>query len=376
MFYREHGTVASAAVRLAGAGRSPEPSQGGSTMTTCFRSLRAAALALAGGLVLQSAALAQDVKWTYLTILPPTHPMVAPLVQAFDRIKERSGGKFVIQTNRFSETPHKATDGMQVLRDGLADMSEWYAGYVTNTFPLLAAAELPYVTPAPMSTEDGLAAFRRAWAAPSVKAALDETMAKFKCRVAVRTYLEPINLWTTGKVEDPTNLSGLRLRANTREMGDMITAVGAAAQFMPITDVYPAAQRNVISGLFTSANAILSLKLFEVTKHLTIANSQFVSGGYLVRNASYEKLSPELKKLFDEEMAATEAFLGDFTAKADHAAIEALPSHGVTVSRVTPEQYAALRKIAEEKVWSAWKTRAGADGEKVLAEILAAVAAK
>ena len=334
-----------------------------------------AAVLFAAGLGAGPAA-AQDVKWTYLTILPPTHPFVAPVVEAFERIEKRSGGKFVIQTSRYTETPHKPSNGMAVLRDGLADMSEWYAGYVTNTYPLLAAAELPYILPTFRSTAEGLEAFKRAWAAPTVKAALDETMAKFKVRVAVRTYLEPINLWTTTKVEDPLNLSGFKLRANTPETAQMIDALGGAAQFMPITDVYPAAQRNVINGLFTSANAVLSLKLDEVVKHHFIAASQWVSGGYLVRNASYDKLTPELKKIFDEEMAATEKFLSDYTPKSDAEALAQLPGRGVSVTTVTPEQYAALRKVAEAKVWSAWKGRAGADGDKVLKEILAAVEPK
>ena len=344
-------------------------------MTSWSRLAAGLAASLVLGLGLGQAA-AQDVKWSYLSILPPTHPFVAPLVESFDRIKERSGGKFVIQTSRYSETPHKPQDGMTVLRDGLADMSEWYAGYVTNTYPLLAAPELPYMIPTYRPTAEGLEAFKRAWAAPAAKAALDETMAKFKIRVAVRTYLEPINMWTTDKVENPLDLSGRKLRANTREMGDMIGALGGAAQFMPITDVYPAAQRNVISGLYTSTNAVLALKLDEVTKHVLLANAQWVSGGYLVRNASYDKLSPELKKIFDEEMAATEKFLSDYTPKSDAAALAQLPGRGLTATVVTAEQYAGLRKVAEQKVWSAWKERAGPEGEKVLKEVRAAVEAK
>lgn len=341
-----------------------------------FSRIAAVGAALLAVGVLSKQAAAQENKWTYLSILPPTHPFVAPLVESFERIKERSGGKLVIQTSRYSETPHKPSNGMAVLRDGLADMSEWYAGYVTNTYPMLAAAELPYILPEFMPTEEGLAAFKRAWSAPSVKAALEDTMAKFNVRIAVRTYLEPINLWTTAKVEDPTNLSGFKLRANTPEMAQMIEALGGTAQFMPITEVYTAAQRNVISGLYTSANAVLSLKLDEVVKHHFIAASQWVSGGYLVRNASYAKLSPELKKVFDEEMAATEQFLSSFTPKSDAAALAKLPERGVSVATVTPEQYAKLRAVAEQKVWSAWKERAGADGTKVLQEIQAAVAAK
>lgn len=334
--------------------------------------VRTGALALVLGLS-ASAAIAQEVKWTYLTILPPTHSMVAPLIQAFDRIKERSGGKFVIQTSRYTETPHKPQDGMSVLRDGLADMSEWYAGYVTNSHPLLAAAELPYLPPKFVDTATGIAAFQRAWSAPSVAKALDATMEKFKIRIAARTYLEPIHAWSNSKIEQPYNLGGRKMRANTPENGDMINAIGGVAQFMPITDVYPAAQRNVISGLYTSSNAVLATKLDEVTKFGYIANTQWVSGGYLVAKASHDKLPPDLKKIYDEEMAATDKFLFDWVPKSDEQGIKQLASKGVEMTTVSQEDYAKLRKIAEEKVWSAWKKRAGPDADKVLGEVIAAI---
>ena len=316
---------------------------------------------------------AQEVKWTYLSILAPTHPMVAPVVEAFERVKTRSGGKFVIQTSRYTETPHKPQDGMSVLRDGLADMTEWYAGYVTNTHPLLAAAELPYLPPKFVDTTAGIAAFKRAWTSPTVAAALTATMDKFKSKIAVRTYLEPIHGWTTAKVEKPYELGGRKMRANTPENGDMINAVGGVSQFMPITDVYPAAQRNVIAGLYTSVNAVISTKLDEVTKFGFIANTQWVSGGYLVAKASLEKLSPEHRKIYEEEMAATEKHLFELVPKSDAQGMEAMKAKGVTLSTVTQEDYTRLRKIAEEKVWSAWKKRAGPDADKVLAEVLAAI---
>ena len=163
------------------------------------------------------------------------------------------------------------------------------------------------------------------------------------------------------------------MRANTPENGDMINAVGGVSQFMPITDVYPAAQRNVISGLFTSANAVISTKLDEVTKFGFVANTQWVSGGYLVAKASYDKLSPELRKIYDEEMAATEEHLFNFVPKSDEQGVAALKAKGVAISMVSHEDYARLRKIAEEKVWSAWKKRAGPDADKVLAEVVAAI---
>src|SRR5690606_40087386 len=68
------------------------------------------------------------------------------------------------------------------------------------------------------------------------------------------------------------------------------------------------------------------------------ANAQWVSGGYLVRNASYDKLTPELKATFDEEMAATDKYLGEFTAKADAEGLALLKSRGVTLTTVRSEE--------------------------------------
>jgi TRAP-type C4-dicarboxylate transport system substrate-binding protein len=255
-------------------------------------------------------------------------------------------------------------------------MSEWYAGYVTNTHPMLAAPELPYLLPKFVPTREAIDAFKRAWSAPLAKAALEGVMEKFKIRIAARTYLEPIHMWTTAAVEKPYAIGGLKMRANTPENGLMINAIGGTAHFMPVTDVYPAAQRNVISGLFTSVNAVLSLKLDEVTKHGTVNNSQLVSGGYLVSKASHGKLPADLKKIFDEEMAAVDAHLFELVSKTDAQGMEQIAAKGVTLRKVTDEEYAQLRKIAQEKVWPEWKKKAGPDADKVLAEILKAIETK
>ena len=69
-------------------------------------------------------------------------------------------------------------------------------------------------------------------------------------------------------MEDPTNLSGLKIRANTPEMAQAIDALGGSAQFMPITDVYPAAQRNVINGAAASATGNLNTEASGVTTPL------------------------------------------------------------------------------------------------------------
>lgn len=329
--------------------------------------LAAAAVGMAG------AAQAQEVRWTFLAIQPLTQPHLAEIAAGFKRIEERSQGRFVIQASNIRETPHNPADGLSIIRDGLADVMEWYPGYVTNTYPALAGAELPFLVPAFGSIADGAAATKRAWESPSVKQTIDEIFATHGAVTGVRVQWEPHSFFANQPIATPTNLGGMALRANTREMGDMINALGGVAQFIPVSEVYAAAQRNVINGVSASAVTILSQKLFEVLKHGIVVQGQFTTGRFLVRQAAIDALPADLRQIYDEEMAETQRRVDDLTVESEPAARAELVKMGFDLRELTQEEYAAMREVARNTVWTAWKERVGTDGDRILQEIEQAI---
>ena len=317
----------------------------------------------------------EQVRWSYIGIQPFTQPFVAEILKGFDRITERTEGRFVVERSNIRETPYTASEGLSIIRDDLADFMEWYPGYVTNTYPALAGPELPFITPEFGPIEIGVAAVNRAWDSASVKAVRDEVFAAHGVVAGTRLVWEPISIWMNGDFPDPTDLQNSAVRANTREAGDLINATNGVAQFIPITDVYPALQRNSVQGISGSAAGVMTYKLNEVMKNGIITNCQFTTATFLVRKKALDALPADLREIYDEEMAAVQETVSSLTAPAEAAFIQQAKDAGLNVRDVTPEEYAKLRDIAEKNVWSMWKDRVGADGDKLLAEVQAAISA-
>jgi len=339
-----------------------------------YHPMIASVITIATGLLITSvnqSHAADDVTLRYLSIRANNHVYSEKVMAGFDRIKERSNGRLTIEFNNYRETPHRPQDGLSVLRDGLADMVEWYPGYVTNTYPLLGAAELPLLSPTLVSAQEGLEIASRAWEVPAVRKALEEITASFDATVGMRLYFEPINLWTVAPISSSSEMSGLRIRANTAENAQMMEVLGATPNFMPSTEIYAAAQRNVVNGVLTSSGTVVASKLFEVLKGGFLYQSQFVTGAILLRKSAVETLPTDLKTILHEELKAIEADLREFMPLADAEARETLESMGVMLSLPTDEDYQRLRNIAVESVWPEWVQKAGPGAEEVLSDILA-----
>ena len=90
------------------------------------------------------------------------------------------------------------------------------------------------------------------------------------------------------------------MRVPSKLVGEILTAMGASPVFMNIVEAYNAVQTGVIGGVVTGTSALRGFKLGEVLRYYT-DYALGVSPQFVVMNqASYDKLSPEHKKIIDE----------------------------------------------------------------------------
>jgi TRAP-type C4-dicarboxylate transport system substrate-binding protein len=101
-------------------------------------------------------------------------------------------------------------------------------------------------------------------------------------------------------IRTPDDIKGVRMRVPSKLVGEILTAVGASPVFMNIVEAYNAAQTGVIGGVMTGTSALRGFKLGEVLRYYS--DYAFgVSPQFVVMNqASYDKLTPEHKKIIDE----------------------------------------------------------------------------
>lgn len=327
------------------------------------------ALALATGACLAPRAQAAEIEWRYFGVIVPAHDFAKIMIEGFNRVEQRSNGRFKIQYVTYGETPYKAVDGLTLLRDGLVQMTEWLPGYNAATYPLLSGPELPLIATKWEMPEQLQAATDAAWGAPTMKAYFQKVLDQYNAQSLARVYYEPINIWFKDVVTTVDGIKGKKVRASTPEQAEWLSGMGASPVNISAADAYQGLQRGVIDGIITGSGAVISFKWNEVLKSGFATNVVMSSTHMLASKRAIAQLPADLRTIFAEEMANVEKRIREYMPNSDRTKQEQLRAAGMTITQPGPELYARFRKFAEDNVYASWKKRAGAEADKFLAEV-------
>ena len=154
----------------------------------------------------------------------------------------------------------------------------------------------------------------------------------------------------------PEDVKGLKFRGGSREMDLVAKAAGATTLSLPSSETYAAMQTGAVDIVTTSATSLISFRLQEVSKHLTI-NKQgksywFMLEPLLMSKIIFDKLPKDQQALIMTVGGEMEKIALD-GARADDAAVaDQYRKAGATVHELTD---AALAKWVALARTSAWK---------------------
>jgi TRAP-type C4-dicarboxylate transport system substrate-binding protein len=305
-------------------------------------------------------------------VSPASHPYAQAIINGLKAIDQRTKGQLKIQFVNFGETPYKPGDSLSLIRDGLVEATEWTPTYTAGTYPLLAAPELPFISPVYPDAAGFQASTNAAWATLTIRSQANKLLHQYGATAVAKWYYEPLNFWFVQQVTDMQGFKGKKIRVASPEAAELVSVLGASpVQIFP-AEVFTALQRGTIDGVITGSGNIRSFKWDEVLKSVYVANITLVSSSLVVADKAIAKLPPELKTVLTEEMANIQASIQKLMPEKDKAQINSLKASGMTVTVPSAEAYAQMKKLAEDKVWTVWKGRAGDEANKVLQEIKAA----
>jgi TRAP-type C4-dicarboxylate transport system substrate-binding protein len=135
---------------------------------------------------------------------------------------------------------------------------------------------------------------------------------------------------------------------------------------MPWGEVVAAAQQGVIDGADLPIYNINALKVYEVSKYVSMTFHNY-GPTLLVMNLNvWNSLTPEQQKLFMEVGREAQKKVRELTESVDNLAKakEILEARGM---KVNGADVASFRKVAEEKIWPAYKQQYGEMWERVAA---------
>jgi TRAP-type C4-dicarboxylate transport system substrate-binding protein len=258
-------------------------------------------------------------------------------------VEEKSKGRLKI-TIYPGSTLGKAADHYDMVKDGIADMGFTTPGYTPGRFPLITATELPMLF---KSSRGGSLA---------VMSIFDKYFKnEFKDVKVLWFWVHPPGHFHLARkqVKVMEDLAGLKIRAATPMLVNMVKTLGATPVSIPAPDTYTALERGTVDGTIFPWEAISSFKIAEVLKH-HVASGLYVAPLFTFMNLKkYESLPPDLRKVIDELSGAWGAeFNGKVWDANELVGIEAIKKAGGTIYTLPAEErqrWASKLKPVEEE---------------------------
>jgi TRAP-type C4-dicarboxylate transport system substrate-binding protein len=274
--------------------------------------LSAAGLGVSGlglaGLGLSGCAAAQAAgqrSITTATYIPASYDDLYPGIQTFmDTLAAQSGGAMIC--DMFDSG---ALLGAEQLLPGLllgaADVMFQTSSYVSSTYPILGAMELPF------GTEDYAKQRRALDPAGPLMEVINTGLAPQGVRLlgGMPTTFE--YLWTIDRpILKPEDARGLRIRVAGEIEGETVKALGGAPVSMGSAEVYEALERGTIDGMMSYVGTVVSRDLQEIIRYGTVAHFGAYTVDAYCRSGWYDEQPPDIKAALD---AAGRALYADGT---------------------------------------------------------------
>jgi tripartite ATP-independent transporter DctP family solute receptor len=328
--------------------------------TTRRRVLQAASAA--GMLSLAKApafAQAAPKKLIFAHVTPPPESSAVAFSEMAKEITEGSKGELVMEFHGGTLLT-KELEIINAVKAGNIAMGD-PGGAAATVFPEMSVFLVPYLV---ASYDQAYRMFNG-----EVGARLDQNIQdKYKLKVLFFYDYGFRHFWNNKRpIVEPKDLRGLKMRVQPAKVfADTINGLGGVAVPMQWGEVIPAAQSGVIDGADLPVVNILALKAYEVSKYCSLTYHNYGPTAAVMNLDLWNGLSPAQQKLFRDASATAQKRVRDLTESVDNLAKakELLEPKGMAVNAA---DVGAFRKVAEEKVWPAYKAQFPEMWEEIVA---------
>lgn len=167
---------------------------------------------------------------------------------------------------------------------------------------------------------------------------------------------------------DPEDASGQVLRAAGKAFEEMLIGAGASIASMPSSEIYTGMQTGVLDGANTSSGSLVSYRIYEQSKCLTEPGGNalwFMYEPILMSQQSFDALSAEQQSALMRAGQAAEDFFFAAAKDLDSKLVESYKKAGVEVVRMSPEQAAEWREIADRTSYKNFAEKVPGGGELI-----------
>ncbi len=326
-------------------------------MSTVTRRVFSRGLALTAGVVAAGGigvgrARAAEFTYRLANNLSPTHPMNLRLLEASEKIKAETNGRFELQIFPSSQLGSD-TDTLGQIRNGAIDFF-MLSGLILSTFvPAAAINGVGFAF-------DG---YDTVWKAMDGRlgAFIREEIAKSRQIIAME------KIWDNGfrqtttsthPIVTPADFAGVKLRVPAAPLWtSMFKAFGAAPATINFNEVYSALQSKIVDGEENPLAVIDTSKLYEVQSFCSTTNHMWDGFWALANRRNWEALPDDIRAIvarnLDAAALAERADIVRLTATLR----ESLATKGLKFNDVDPKAF--RDKLSEAGFYKEWKEKFG-----------------
>lgn len=304
-------------------------------------------------------------------------PAQAPVPKNFlvpwaKKVEEDSKGRIKVElypSMQLGGTPSQLFDQC---KDGVVDIVWTLPGYTPGRFPKTEAFELPFIA------GNGAQTSPAAWEYYD-KHLKDEL--KDVHVISVNTH-GPGLLHVKGNgVRRLEDMKGLKLRGPSRQVNKLLEVLGATPVGMPVPAMPDALAKGVIDGTVVPWEVTTPLRVAElVNTHTSFSGNRslYVSFFFFIMNkAKYTSLSPDLKKVIDDNSGINTAKgVGQVMDAGDAPGLEIAKKRGNAIVVLDAKETARWKEAAQKvtEAWIAEMKSKGIDGQALVNDVRALVA--
>jgi len=290
-----------------------------------MRALYAAAALILGSIVLPQAAVAQTVELKLGHVGSPGSLFDLSSIEFAKRVKEKTGGKVVIQVYGASQLGDD-TELMQKVKLGTVDMA-LPSTVMSSVVPAFGLFEMPYLG----KDRDHMKRIDKEIVWPTL------------VPIAEKAGYRILATWENGfrqitnnlhAIKVPADLKGIKLRVPKGKWRvKMFQAYGASPSAMGLSEVFVALQTGVMDGEENPLTQIYTSKFQEVQKYLSMTDHVYTPAYVVTSPRKFDALPEALRKQIQEAAQETQAFVYQTGAKMDDELLGKLKQGGMQVNQ-------------------------------------------
>ncbi|PIE66563.1 MAG: TRAP transporter substrate-binding protein DctP [Desulfobacterales bacterium] len=257
-----------------------------------------------------------------------------------EAVEKATAGEITIELFANSQLGNEQQRMEQVMSEPMINIASY--GGIETVFPEMFATNVPFLF------KNYAAAHRffdnSRFMKKAVKEMRDRTGIELLAVVEEGGFLA----FTSNKpVHSPADFKGMKFRAMDASQVAMYEAFGASGTPIPWTEVYLALKTGVADGQMNPPTYIIMGSLFEVQKHLNLANVQYSDQFLLINGAFLDKLDSAqqdiIRKAAHEANVKTRKMVESQVDKR----VDFLASKGMTVYRPTAAEMKQFKELGQ-----------------------------